>query len=405
MSFSQSDVSTLLGVSGNTYLLDISASEYAKPETVKKVDDRFAELKDKDPFPEIDSALLNSEDIIKYILTAGIIAPFKPENLKGATYTCSFSGTYLRYNSKGEADTKTLGDTDELTIEPNSITYLEISEKFRIPSYLILRFNLKVQNVYKGLLLGTGPIVDPGFIGKLYIPLHNLTLNKYVIKKGAELISVEFTKLSIKEDWKISKSSNLYKLSIKPLVFSGLPKDLQKKIKPDRDVSEYIKKSLQDDADFHKYPNNELSVGSSLAEYAESLKTMSEDVKKTKKRTDWGTIIGIAALIITVIALVIPTWQSFDSIQKERVEYRESLSQYQEIIKNLEKRILVLETDDKQKQLDTLQEQVDVLSKEYGSFADKSSAEAVNLTKQISELNEQISALEREIAELQKQLP
>ncbi len=28
--------------------------------------------------------------------------------------------------------------------------------------------------VYKGLLLGTGPIVDPGFVGKLYIPLHKL---------------------------------------------------------------------------------------------------------------------------------------------------------------------------------------------------------------------------------------
>jgi deoxycytidine triphosphate deaminase len=138
-----------------------------------------------------------------------MVEPFMPEKLESATYICDFSGTYLWYDGKGKEHYER--DKDELIIKPNSITYLGISTKFRIPLYLILRFNLQVKNVYKGLLLGTGPIVDPGFEGNLFIPLHNLTSNFYVIKKEAEIISVEFTKLNIKDNWKIPKRSSLFK--------------------------------------------------------------------------------------------------------------------------------------------------------------------------------------------------
>lgn len=398
MSFTQNDVNTLLGVTGNDYLLDISVSAYSDNTKVKQVDERFEELKSTDPFPEIDSALLNSEDIIKYILTTGMVAPFNPENLDGATYTCTFSGTYLRYNSKGEVEANTISEEEELTIEPNSITYLEISEKFRIPLYLILRFNLKVRNVYKGLLLGTGPIVDPGFVGKLYIPLHNLTLNKYIIKKGAELISVEFTKLSIKNDWKMSKSSTLYRSKIEPLVFNGLPKDPPQEIESDRDIYVYIEKALQKDDKFYKEQKNRLSVGSSLAEYVLELnemdtkiKSVFTDIQSTKKKTDWGVKIGAAALFITVAALLIPTWISYDTIQKERVEYNKSISQYQETINDLQLRLTSLEINDRQGRLD-------LLTGEYASIIDKNSESA-------KKFNEQIIQLEKEIAELRSQLP
>ncbi len=46
------------------------------------------------------------------------------------------------------------------------------------------------------LLLGTGPLVDPGFHGNLLIPLHNLTSDEYVIRGDEGLIWIEFTKTS-----------------------------------------------------------------------------------------------------------------------------------------------------------------------------------------------------------------
>jgi hypothetical protein len=45
-------------------------------------------------------------------------------------------------------------------------------------------------------LLGTGPLVDPGFGGDLLIPLHNLTSKKYIIKVDEGIIWIEFTKTS-----------------------------------------------------------------------------------------------------------------------------------------------------------------------------------------------------------------
>lgn len=48
----------------------------------------------------------------------------------------------------------------------------------------------------RGCLLGTGPIVDPGFEGRIMIPVHNLTANIDELKAGDGLIRVEFTKLS-----------------------------------------------------------------------------------------------------------------------------------------------------------------------------------------------------------------
>ena len=43
-------------------------------------------------------------------------------------------------------------------------------------------------------MLGTGPLVDPGFWGKLCIPLHNLTNEDYEIPLSDGLIWIEFTK-------------------------------------------------------------------------------------------------------------------------------------------------------------------------------------------------------------------
>jgi hypothetical protein len=45
-------------------------------------------------------------------------------------------------------------------------------------------------------LLGTGPLVDPGFHGKLLVPLHNLTSDEYTIRGDEGLIWMEFTKTS-----------------------------------------------------------------------------------------------------------------------------------------------------------------------------------------------------------------
>lgn len=155
-------------------------------------------FKDYDPFSdEISESLLNGNDVAKYALVTGMLTPFHLEHLSGVTYSAGFSGN-MYYYKQGENDVlkKAPNKDGYYEISPNSITYLEIDTMFRVPNYMVLRFNLRVKNVYKGLLLGTGPIIDSGFVGKIFIPLHNLTSNTYLIKKDAKLIEIEFTKIS-----------------------------------------------------------------------------------------------------------------------------------------------------------------------------------------------------------------
>jgi hypothetical protein len=81
-------------------------------------------------------------------------------------------------------------------LKPNSISFVRIESEFRLPQYIAVRFNLRITHVHRGLLLGTGPLVDPGFHGNLLVPLHNLTSDEYTIRGDEGLIWMEFTKTS-----------------------------------------------------------------------------------------------------------------------------------------------------------------------------------------------------------------
>lgn len=54
--------------------------------------EKYAEYKSKDPFPKVGDALLNSVDLLMYLLTVGIVEPFDINKLKGVTYQCTFQG-------------------------------------------------------------------------------------------------------------------------------------------------------------------------------------------------------------------------------------------------------------------------------------------------------------------------
>ena len=109
------------------------------------------------------------------------------------------------------AGNKKLGDInrgDEFVLRKNSIAFVTLEPMFRLPEFLALRFNLKITHIYRGILLGTGPLVDPGFVGRLSVPLHNLTTNDYTFVGGEALIWMEFTKLSSRPEWNPTKATS-----------------------------------------------------------------------------------------------------------------------------------------------------------------------------------------------------
>lgn len=158
----------------------------------------------KDPFPNIPTALLNSADIHDYIEKTGMVCPYQPSDkgkLKSSSLELDIGDLVIFWDSLGQYTELELAKEDTFKLEPNSVIFIKTEQKFRIPPYLAIRFNLKITNVHRGLLLGTGPLVDPGFQGHLLIPVHNLTNNTYTFKRSEGFIWVEFTKISPNSDW------------------------------------------------------------------------------------------------------------------------------------------------------------------------------------------------------------
>jgi deoxycytidine triphosphate deaminase len=181
-------------------------------------EERFAEYRNRDPFPRIPSALLNSADLLDYLETVGMLSPYevtargRDDWLKPASCAVGCTGEVRRFDvdpQTGDVADKAVkyevSVGQRLVLTPNSITFLHLGTTFRIPNYIAARFNLAIREIHRGILVGTGPLVDPGFVGRLFIPLHNLTSNEYSIEFGEPLVWVEFTKLSPNKAWRATK--------------------------------------------------------------------------------------------------------------------------------------------------------------------------------------------------------
>ena len=176
---------------------DLSEEEKLTRDSAQKLAEEHRVSGQSDPFPEVLPSLLSAEHIEEYVMATGAIAPFfvgggRHSRLKTATYEGRIGDRAFVYNKQGMLESLTFGN--ELRVKANSIVFVECDLEFRLPNYLALRFNLQIRHVHRGLLLGTGPLVDPGYWGKLCIPLHNLTDEDYSIPRDDGLIWVEFTK-------------------------------------------------------------------------------------------------------------------------------------------------------------------------------------------------------------------
>ena len=228
--------------------------------------------------------------------------------------------------------------------------------KLLLPEYIAARFNLHIRHVHKGLLLGTGPLIDPGFSGRILIPLHNLTDNDYELSGGDGIIWVEFTKLSKNEFW--STPTNSIR---RPLYLKEFPQ--QKDIyNPDK----YLQKS------------GVLEASGIQSAFKGALDTATESAKKAEVQTDEirRTIrnIGIIALLGIVLAVGAFLYQGFsfvgqivDSAQEQnfrqiefdRKKQSNTINLYRERITTLEARMALYEED-----IENLKKQVDSMMAE-----------------------------------------
>lgn len=143
-----------------------------------------------DPDENITGVLL-SDAIAFYIEKSNLVENHEPTCIKAASYALRLGSLYYQDGKFGK-----LKDGETLVLKSNSLTFVSMLERVNIPLYMIARFNLKIDLIYQGILLGTGPQVDPGFRGNLSCPLHNISNNHVELSYGERFATIDFIKTS-----------------------------------------------------------------------------------------------------------------------------------------------------------------------------------------------------------------
>ena len=266
-----------------------------------------------DPFAkEIQPALLNSADITRYVDKGCLVEEedFDPEYLKTASYEMKLLGKLYEWietdDGRLEKCCREICCEDNVILRKNSITYLWMKEKLLLPQYIAARFNLHIRHVHKGILLGTGPLVDPGFFGSLLIPLHNLTNNDYKLKRGKGIIWIEFTKVSTHEFWNQSENRD------NPSDLKSFPSE---KNITDPDIY-FVKSGVYSKGGVQSAFKGSLDEAKKSAENAkksaEDAKTMADDSRKEVERghkifqrIGWSALaIGGITILLTIAGTV-----------------------------------------------------------------------------------------------------
>lgn len=292
---------------------------------------RFQQYQNRDPLSVVPPALLNAGDIYDYARITGMIYPFATderklkEKLKPSSYELDFLGTVHYVDEKGGYQRIAINRNTPFILKKNSIVYVSLACKFRLPTYIAMRFNLRITHVHRGLLLGTGPLIDPGFVGRLLIPLHNLTDKDYVLIEGEGLIWVEFTKLSP------------YRDGARVVAFPEGKWNLT--------AREYFNRASDGTPAVSSIPGEVAQA----TEDAKKAQVHAEDAEKSSKRLLIGgvvaLVVSLVAVIVGVLNLGVSTWNVVSAANKSISEYRGEVGALQERIGTLEAELQTFRRD------------------------------------------------------------
>lgn len=329
------------------------------PERAKEIAESVKGSKDALSSKRIPPSLLSSEDIERYVLATGLISPFFKGGDKSRLKKASYEGRIgsIAYTFNGRKLDSVKMDDGKLRVAANSIVFVECDLDFRLPEYIALRFNLQIKHVHRGLLLGTGPLIDPGYWGKLCIPLHNLTNEDYYISKDEGLIWIDFTKTTSKVEPSNSQGR-------KPTTTDTW------------DIKKYILKAAESNGD-----GTLVAIQSSINEV---VKNASESAKMAQKSANAAklAVFGIAGGGFLAGAFAL--YSIYVGVQTLATNQQSTYESQHQIFKDYVR--------DSTSKVESFSGSIDDLSKKYADLQ----VMAAEYSKQIGEMRQEIDALTKQ---------
>jgi deoxycytidine triphosphate deaminase len=236
-----------------------------------------------DPEPG-SGGVLAADRIRAYHYAVGrMIRPFQEKHLNPASYDLTLGPRCVLDGQEKVLDVK----RRVLRIPPGSIAMVTSREVLLMPHWLVATFNLKSKYIFNGLLMGAGPQIDPGFMGVLTCPLHNISNHVIALEFCRPFAKLDF----VKTTWGpcidlrgISSEGRLYEREEQDQLLS----------KKDREVAKLWPRSKN-----FRPPVSHLAGSEGTRS---SLHRLEKDFEKVRTRVRWGTL-GVVATAIGLLSL------------------------------------------------------------------------------------------------------
>lgn len=298
----------------------------------------------KDPDSHISSGILLSDRIKFYVDAVQLVEPFYENNLCPASYDLTLGSecSSAEHTEETGQSKRTLKPGENLIIPPNSIVFVSSAETLNLPFYLTARFNLKLRLLHEGLLVGTGPQIDPGYLGRLSCPLHNISSGKISLTCGESFAVIEFQKTTpfaqskqwteetnIEQIRRMGEAKELQGINKFPCVTFKSRSLNRKPIKGYLPVGKYVSSSVQGIAD-------------ELANLREESKNRLDDFEKHIKTLNYGLFITVLVLAISFSGYFFATINSNKSVYENALKVGEQQTQLKKEIENIQNKIVEL---------------------------------------------------------------
>lgn len=345
-----------------------------------EAEERYNSACSTDPYPSIPPSLLNSADIWDYVVATGMLFPFYEADLKSASYQIKLLGEAIYWDEEGKKHSKSIQPGDEFELGANSIAFVTTEPIFRLPDYIAIRFNLRIEHVHRGILLGTGPLVDPGFCGKLLIPLHNLTTNTYTFNGGEELIWVEFTKISPHARWHPAEYDARSKYGL-IRDYTEFPSD-----KKHKDAKYYLSKASPHSPIRSSLPEITAQAAQRSAAASKAAEAARDYVESIRRRLTTIGIFGGAIAILAIGLTFYQVWVSLAQLQLERSQHVDGFVKELNFVASQQENLL--------NQLNALELELVTLKKNMNSLNEQ------NIRLEIRSLNTETKMLQEKIIDV-----
>jgi len=140
-------------------------------------------------------SVLNDKEIERYCKEYQLIKPYDKKKIKYASYDLRVGKEYILAS---EEKPRKLGENGVIEIPKYEVCYILTEEELNLQTDVCAFIFPRHGTVKKGILVYPQPPIDPGYKGKLYVLLHNLTTQKIRINQKDHLATIVFLKLSEK---------------------------------------------------------------------------------------------------------------------------------------------------------------------------------------------------------------